>query len=190
LDLQDKLLVERCLKNDKVAQEMLYKKYYGKMLPVCLRYVKDREEALEVLHDGFLKVFLNLNFFSGGHPLGAWIRKIMVHTAIDHFRKVQPKMTLLDISHAEPEADGIDIINSLSAEEIINAVQKLSPVYRIVFNLYAIEGFTHHEISEKLGISENTSKSNYAKARRNLRKIIESYHDKKNDLCALKTSIG
>ena len=190
MDSEDKLLVERCLRNDKVAQELLYKQYYGKMLPVCLRYVKDREEALEVLHDGFLKVFLNLSFFSGVHPLGAWMRRIMVHTAIDHFRKLQSKMTLLDISHAEPEADSIDIINSLSAEEIINSVQKLSPVYRIVFNLYAIEGFTHHEISEKLGISENTSKSNYAKARMNLQKILGDQHYKKNDICALKISVG
>jgi len=165
-------IVEGCLKGSRKYQKLLYEKYYGSMMAVCMRYTQDREEARDVLHEGFMKVYKNLSKYSKGTNLGAWIRRIMVNTAIDHYRKNAKRPNLIEINHAVHEIDIQDVVSDMSADEILKMVQRLSPAYRTVFNLYVIEGYSHKEIGAMLGISEGTSKSNLAKARGKLQHMI------------------
>lgn len=137
-----------------------------------MRYTHDREEARDVLHEGFMKVYKNLEKYARGTNLGAWIRRIMVNTAIDHYRKHAKRPSLVEINHAVHEIDTHDVVSEMSADEILKLVQRLSPAYRTVFNLYVIEGYSHKEIGKMLGISEGTSKSNLAKARGRLQQMI------------------
>jgi RNA polymerase sigma factor (sigma-70 family) len=167
-------VVKGCIRQDRHFQKLLYEHYYGSMMAVCLRYANDREEARDVLHEGFMKVFKNINRFKEGTNLGAWIRRIMINTSIDHYRKNAKKPNFVEINHAIHEADVHDVVSEMGAEEILKLVQKLSPAYRTVFNLYVIEGYSHREVGEALGISEGTSKSNLAKARAKLQKMILS----------------
>ncbi|MEL6673667.1 MAG: RNA polymerase sigma factor [Bacteroidota bacterium] len=167
-------IVEGCLQGGRKYQKLLYEKYYGSMMVVCMRYTNDREEARDVLHEGFIKVFRNLKGFSRGTNLGAWIRRIMINTAIDHYRKEAKRPNLVEINHAIHETDVQDVVAEMSANEILGLVQRLSPAYRTVFNLYVIEGYSHKDVGKMLGISEGTSKSNLAKARAKLQKMILS----------------
>ncbi|MFK7971007.1 MAG: RNA polymerase sigma factor [Bacteroidia bacterium] len=167
-------VVEGCLENNRHHQKLLYEYYYGSMMAVCMRYASDREEARDVLHEGFIKVFKNLNRYQKGTNLGAWIRRIMVNTSIDHYRRQAKKPTIVEINQAIHQADVQDVVAAMGAEEIMGYVQALSPAYRTVFNLYVVEGYSHREVGEKLGISEGTSKSNLAKARAKLKAKINS----------------
>jgi RNA polymerase sigma-70 factor (ECF subfamily) len=173
-DYQEEEIIEGCIENSRKHQKLLYDRFYGSMMVVCMRYTQDREEARDVLHEGFIKVFSNLHKFERGTNLGAWIRRIMVNTSIDHFRKNAKRPVIVEINHAIHEADVHDVIADLSAAEILGLVQRLSPAYRVVFNLYVVEGYSHKEIGERLGISEGTSKSNLAKARARLQHMILS----------------
>jgi RNA polymerase sigma factor (sigma-70 family) len=170
----EEAVVKGCLKNDRYSQKLLYENYYGSMMAVCMRYTSDREEARDVLHEGFIKVFKNLSRFKEGTNLGAWIRRIMVNTSIDYYRKQAKKPTIVEINHAVHQVDIHDVISSMGAEEILGYVQDLSPAYRTVFNLYVVEGYSHREVGELLGISEGTSKSNLAKARAKLKARIKA----------------
>ncbi len=172
-------VVQGCILKDRHCQKLLYERYYGSMMAVCMRYASDREEARDVLHEGFMKVFKNLERFKQGTNLGAWIRRIMINTSIDHYRKNAKKPSLVEINHAVHEADGHDVVAEMSASEIMKLVQKLSPAYRAVFNLYVVEGYSHKEVGKELGISEGTSKSNLAKARSKLQKMIGTSRRKK-----------
>lgn len=167
-------IVEGCLQGGRKYQKLLYERFYSNMMVVCMRYAKDREEARDVLHEGFMKVFTNLHKYRRGTNLGAWIRRIMINTAIDHYRKVAKRPNLVEINQAIHELDMSDVVSDMSAEEILAMIQRLSPAYRTVFNLYVIEGYSHKEVGEMLGISEGTSKSNLAKARGKLQHMILS----------------
>ena len=167
-------VVQGCINQDRHCQKLLYERYYGSMMAVCMRYTSDREEARDVLHEAFMKVFKNLGRFKSGTNLGAWIRRIMINTSIDHYRKNAKQPSFVEINNAVHEADVQDVVAEMSAEEILAFVQKLSPAYRAVFNLYVIEGYSHKEVGEALGISEGTSKSNLAKARAKLQQMILS----------------
>ncbi len=171
-DYSEEEIVEGCLKGSRKYQKLLYEKYYGSMMAVCLRYTHDKEESRDVLHEGFMKVYKNLGKYSKGTNLGAWIRRIMVNTAIDHYRKNAKRPNLIEINHAVHEVDIQDVVSDMAADEILKMVQRLSPAYRTVFNLYVIEGYSHKEIGKMLGISEGTSKSNLAKARGKLQQMI------------------
>jgi RNA polymerase sigma factor (sigma-70 family) len=171
-DYHEDEIVEGCLKGNRKYQKLLYERYYGSMLVVCMRYTNDREEARDVLHEGFIKIFRNLKKFNRGTNLGAWIRRIMINTSIDHYRKSAKRPNLVEINQAIHEADVHDVVADLGAEEILAMVQKLSPAYRTVFNLYVIEGYSHKEVGKLLGISEGTSKSNLAKARAKLQAMV------------------
>lgn len=171
-DYHEDEIINGCLNGGRKYQKLLYEKFYGSMMVVCMRYTNDREEARDVLHEGFMKVFKNLKKFNRGTNLGAWIRRIMINTAIDHYRKSAKMPNLVEINQAVHETDAHDVVADLGAEEILAMVQKLSPAYRTVFNLYVIEGYSHKEVGELLGISEGTSKSNLAKARAKLQKMV------------------
>lgn len=174
-------LIDGCLRGEPSCQQRLFERHYGKMLAVCMRYSSDQDMAKDIVQDGFIKVFDNLGKFNRQGSLEGWIRRIIVNTAIDMIRK-QKRDLLLSRSEdlldegADWEEDSTEEEPEfLQMDDVIAAMQKLSPAYRAVFNLYVMEEKTHKEIAAALGISEGTSKSNLAKARRNLKKhLIES----------------
>ncbi len=166
LDSNEELLLEGCRKRDRKAQEQLYRKYAGEMLRICLAYEPDRDEAKDILQNAFLKVFRNIEVYSGEGALKAWIRRIITNTAIDAYRKKQQTTTLRidDLGeYAEPSQEFSD---PMVCQDLLKEVSKLPEGARIVFNLYAIEGYNHREIAEKLNISEGTSKSQLNRARK------------------------
>lgn len=170
----DAELVRDCRNNDRLAQKRLYEKFYGRMMGVCLRYAANRDEAAEILNKGFLKVFNTIkNYEAEKGRLDSWIYKIMMNTAIDHFRsEFRHRNKIVEMEHANYVDDNSDVLQHISADEIIALIQKLSPAYRTVFNLYVMEGMTHAEIGEQLGISEGTAKSNLAKARKKMQTML------------------
>jgi RNA polymerase sigma-70 factor (ECF subfamily) len=180
---EDKLLqelIEGCLKGDRRSQQAIYKMYFGKMKVVCLRYTKDADHALDVLQEGFVKVFQNMERYTGSGSFEGWIRRIMVNLSIDHFRKQKNDLVLLsahqsaeewgDAVEEDTEEEGFEY--DFKPNQILEAMQQLSPAYRTVFNLYVFENYSHQDIADALGISVGTSKSNYAKARKNMKKIL------------------
>jgi RNA polymerase sigma factor (sigma-70 family) len=178
--MTDHELVAGCVKQDRPSQEVLYKRFYGKMMGVCMRYAKSRDEARDMAQEGFIKVFGSIRNFAGKGSLEGWVRRIIVNTAIDHLRKNKHEYMIVSTVHAREgdipdqldEADEENLLNTLSEEQILECVQKLSPAYRTVFNLYVMENFSHKEIAEQLNISEGTSKSNLSKARYQLQKQL------------------
>ncbi|SIT93548.1 RNA polymerase sigma factor [Pontibacter indicus] len=167
------VLLPKCLKQDRGAQRELYRLFYGYAMSVCVRYSQDAEEAKDVLNDGFLKVFTRLDQYHPPKPFKGWLRRIMINTALDNYRHNLKNYHLQDIDQAAPATDPFDVEQQLNYEYLIALVQQLSPAYRTVFNLYAIDGYTHEEIAETLGIAVGTSKSNLAKARANLREALQ-----------------
>ena len=158
----------------------MYEKFYGYAIGLCLRYANSREEAQEILNDGFIKVFKHINSHKSEASFKAWMRRIMINAAIAHYRKYQAHYHSLEISYAaqlENRTAQLEALDQLSREEILRMVQQLPPSYRMVFNLYAIEGYSHNEIATKLDISTGTSKSNLAKARMKLRKMMKAVDD-------------
>jgi len=144
------------------------------MLGVCLRYSNNQDDALDILHEGFIKVFGNIRKYQTGTSLSAWVRRIMVNTAIDYYRKNIRRRTE-DIEQAHSLSnDEADAISRCSEKEILVAIQQLTPAYRTVFNLYVVEGYSHKEVGELLNISESTSRSNLVKARTKLKEILTS----------------
>ena len=166
-------LLRQCLKQDRGAQRELYRLFFGYAMSVCVRYSQDAEEAKDVLNDGFMKVFTRLDQYHPPKPFKGWLRRIMINTALDNYRYNLKNYNLQDIDKAEPPSDPFDVEQQLNYEYLISLVQQLSPAYRAVFNLYAIDGYTHEEIAETLGIAVGTSKSNLAKARANLREALQ-----------------
>lgn len=169
-DLQS--IIMACLSGNSSAQKALIKMFFSYAKHVCMPYVSCKEEAEEVINDCFLKVFTHLNKFDHSRPFKAWFKSILINTAIDHYRKNNQPKYLVDVDQAFDLQDGTDILGKISADEIIALIQKLPPSYRMVFNLYVIDGYTHREIAEMLGIGEGTSKSNLRDARRKLQVMI------------------
>lgn len=168
----EKDFIKACVLNEEWAQKKLYEDHYSMMYPVTLRYANDEEEALDILHEGFIKVFRHISKYTVGTSLKAWIKRIMVNTAIDYYRKRSRRRTE-DLDNAIGVHSGApDVVSNMTADEILLALQELSPAYRAVFNLYIIEGFAHKEVAEKLNISESTSRSNLVKARQKLKAIL------------------
>jgi RNA polymerase sigma-70 factor (ECF subfamily) len=184
-------IIKGCLNNDRNSQRLLYEKYYSKMMAVCMRYAKDKDEAKDILHEAYMKVFNNLKNFGNKGSFEGWIRRIMVNASIDHIRKKRQEYLIVNTVYAETKGEHLtiedtsddDIINGVDIKDVMKAVQQLSPAYRAVFNLYVVDDYTHKEISALLDISEGTSKSNLAKAKFNLRKnlahLIKQTHETK-----------
>jgi RNA polymerase sigma-70 factor (ECF subfamily) len=151
------------------------------MYGLCLQYSKNPDEAKDILQDGFVKVFKNLVQYSYSGSFEGWVRKIFVNTAIESFRNKKMKFSDMEIQAYSEDFSFDSIVSEISAQEILAIVQDLSPQYRMVFNLYAIEGYTHKEIAEKLNISEGTSKSNLSRARsilqERVKEIMPVYQD-------------
>ncbi|MBK9639189.1 MAG: RNA polymerase sigma factor [Bacteroidetes bacterium] len=169
--MTDEQIHEAILREDASAQRLLYDKFARKMFGVCLRYIKQREEAEDLLQEGFIKVFQKISSYKAEGSLEGWIRRVMVNTALDHIR--QQKMLWTDLSDIIEEGDEPVIGHEIGAAELMAELQKLPIGYKTVFNLYAIEGYTHKEIGILLGISEGTSKSQYSRARNQLMILVQ-----------------
>jgi RNA polymerase sigma factor (sigma-70 family) len=176
-------LIDGCLKGDRRSQQAIHKMFYGKMKAVCMRYTRDSDQAMDVLQEGFLKVFNNLDRYTGVGSFEGWMRRIMVNLSIDRFRRLKHDLILLgeqndienwggEVEEDSDDSDENEEIYDITPEQIIDAMQQLTPAYRTVFNLYVYEDYTHQDIAEALGISVGTSKSNYAKAKKNMRKLL------------------
>ena len=170
------LVLQSCKAGNAAAQKRLYELFYSYGMSVALRFTASRYEAQEVLNDAFYKVFIKLDMYDKSFAFKPWFRKIIVHTAIDYQRKYNKvKFDREDISTYENKQfsmnDGWDHLNY---EDVIKFIQELSPAYQLVFNLYAIEGYKHYEIAEKLGISVGASKSNFARAKKKLQQKLSS----------------
>lgn len=166
LHTSQKRVIEKAISNDREAQKSIFDEYAPKMLGVCRQYVKDSHHAEELMMSGFLKVFTNLKKFKGEGSFEGWIRRIMVNTCLSYLRKKNPiVITDEDFIYDDLSEENLE---KTSVEDIQKLIDMLPDGYKMVFNLYAIEGFKHTEIAEKLGISENTSKSQLFKARKYL----------------------
>jgi len=174
-DEQD--FINACVRNERWAQKKLYENHYSKMMGVCLRYSNSENDALDILHEGFIKVFKNISKYQIGTSLSAWMHRIMVNTAIDFYRKNTRRRTE-DLDQAyEVRSGDVDAVSQCTEQEILAAIRQLSPAYRTVFNLYVIEGYPHKEIAANLGITESTSRSNLVKARMKLQDILSSFKE-------------
>ncbi len=171
--MTDEQLVAGCIKGDPVAQKSLYQRFSRKMMSICMRYANSRDQAQDMLQDGFVKVFQKIDHYRGDGPLGGWIARTMVNTALDHIRRNKMFDQSLDLTEAEHLHQGDEtVLTGMSANELMELIQALPTGYRTVFNLFVLEGYAHKEIAEMLGVSENTSKSQFMKARAYLRKLL------------------
>ncbi len=168
-------LLTGCLRNQRQSQELLYRQFYGYAMSICLRYAPTREGALEVLNDGFLKVFTRLEQYDSAQPFKSWLRRILINSAVDHYRQEVRHHHHDSVEQVEQTAvsELVDAHSQIAHNELLGLIQRLSPAYRLVFNLYVMDGFTHEEIATQLGISVGASKSNLARARENLRALLK-----------------
>jgi len=170
-------IVRGCKRQHRLSQQKVYEMYYGKMLPLCRRYAKNSDEAKDILQNGFIKVFEKIDKYDFNGSFGGWVRRLIVNTAIDHYRKHKKEFLIDDNSRIEDsdkwyEEETTSKYEGISSEDIKYAIDKLSPAYKMVFNLYILEGYSHQEIADELGVSLGTSKSNLAKAKANVKKIL------------------
>lgn len=166
-------LIKKCTSGDILAQRMFYEKFAGKMMGVCLRYMNGDDEAQDVLQDGFIKVFNKLAEYKSKGSLEGWIRRIVVNTALDHIRRNKKYINNVEIdSVSYLLEEKHHIIESLKASDLLKLIHQLPAGYRIVFNMFAIEGYSHKEIASQLNITESTSKSQYSRSRKMLREML------------------
>ncbi len=178
--ITEEKLIDGCVKGKSWAQKSLYEKYSPLMLGVCIRYLKDRDDADDVLVQGFMKVFNNISKFRKEGSFEGWIRRIMVNECLTFIRKNRSMYLETDIEKAENDPDYSVLDSQLEADDLIRMIQELPVGYRTVFNLYAIEGYSHAEIAEQLGINVNTSKSQLSRARTFLQKQLLEAEKKLN----------
>jgi RNA polymerase sigma-70 factor (ECF subfamily) len=171
--MTEELLIQGCLRNEASAQQELYYRYSPKMLSVCYRYAKSREDAEDMLQEGFIKVFTQIHQFQNRGALEGWIRRIIVHTCINNLKKNKKFSDSVDIIHAASVPVREENIPSiLQAKQVVECIRLLPMGYRTVLNLYAIEGYSHKEIAEILDIEESTSRSQYTRAKAMLEDIL------------------
>ncbi len=178
--LSEQQIIEGCLKNNRKTQKLLYEMYASKFLGMCMRYAKDKQEAEDILQDGFLKIFGRISQFSGIGSFEGWMKRIIINTAITNYRqnlKHYYKQSIDDVNETDFEITSVE--QEYSLEELLKVVQDLPPGYRMVFNMFAIEGFQHKEIAQMMGVDVTTSKSQYSRARKLLRsKLAELKKEK------------
>lgn len=169
----DEELIDGCAREDRHMQYQLYQKYSGSMYAVCLRYCKMQQEAEDVLQEGFIKVFNHIKTFRKESSLFYWIKRVMINTALNHQRNKLYMYPMVDVTELRKESGSADLLAGLQLEDLLELVQQLPTGCQTIFNLYAIEGFKHHEIAEMLQITEGTSKSQYARAKQLLQEKLE-----------------
>ncbi|MBL7814370.1 MAG: RNA polymerase sigma factor [Saprospiraceae bacterium] len=165
-------LVEGCRSGERSSQERLYAHFHNYALTVCSRYAASSDEAKEVLNDAFFKIFTKIDRYNPDYSFKGWLHRIVVNTAIDRYRSQQNHPRHEELSYASGVEVETEVIEKLTQEEIFKMVAHLSPAYRTVFNMFVVDGFSHAEIAEKLGITEGASKSNLSKARMQLKRML------------------
>lgn len=165
-------IIAGCKKGKKEAQKALYELFQKKMYSVCLRYSSNYAEAEDMAQEGFVKVFRNIHQYRNTGPIGAWIRRIMVNTALEKHQKIAPLYVSEDVFEYSEVINYEDVISQITAKDIISVIQELSPQYKLIFNLYEMDGYSHAEIAQMLGISESTSRSNLLRAKAVLQQKI------------------
>jgi RNA polymerase sigma factor (sigma-70 family) len=168
-DISEIEIIQGCKKKKEKYRELLYKRFYGYAMSVSLRYAYSREDALEITNDSFLKAFENITNFDEKLYFKAWFRKILINTSIDNLRKTKKINQHVEFTKIHDEEINPDIISSLNIEDILNLLNDLPEIYRITFNLFEIEGFSHEEIAVTLGIETSTSRANLTRAKKILR---------------------
>jgi RNA polymerase sigma factor (sigma-70 family) len=178
-DLEKKLenIITGCQQKDTRSQKELYDLLGGKMYGVCLRYAGNTDDANDILQDGFLKVFEKIHQFKFEGSFEGWLRRIFVNTALERYRGQYKIINIQDSWRELKEGSYENIVSSITVDELVGLIQELSPKYRAVFNLYAIEGYSHKEIADLLGVSEGTSKSNLSRARLILQEKVAQYYN-------------
>lgn len=171
--MTEKELIRGCKEEKQSFQKKLYDKYSSKMYAVCLRYAKNSSEAQDILQDGFVKVFDNMNQYAFQGSFEGWIRKIMVNTALNHCRKLSYKLEVNGMEELPEMQIESKAISKLSEQEILQMIQSMPDGYRLVFNLYVIEGYKHEEIAQMLKISKNTSRSQLSKGRKFIQRLFK-----------------
>jgi len=179
-------IIKACINGNSEAQKLLINKYIGYAKSICFKYAQNDMEGEEIVSDGFLKIFNNLHKYDFSKPFLAWIRIIFTNTGIDYYRKNQKKEQSINIEGYDFVEDESAVYEHISGEELLVLIQKLPNSYRMVFVLYVVEGFSHKEIAEKLGIKEGTSKSNLQDARLKLQEMIRHHYPKIYQLHSLK----
>ena len=175
-------LIQGCIREDRKMQYELYERFSPKMYGVCLRYAANVEEAEDLLQEGFMKVFKKISSFRSEGSFEGWIRRIFVNTAIEQFRKKSYLQPITEQEENSIEGKYISVLDNLAEKDIISLIQQLSPGYRTVFNMYVVEGYTHKQIAETLGISEGTSKSQLSRAKLILQDLVKKYLDRRKQI--------
>jgi RNA polymerase sigma-70 factor (ECF subfamily) len=168
-------LIRACQQQRPQAQEQLYRQYYGYAMSIALRYAPSRDVAAEILNDSFLKAFQSVGRFDLQRPFGPWLGQIVVHTAISRFRKEEKHQAKAELSENLLELRE-DALDRLAAEDIIGLLQQLPHLHRLTFNLYELEGYSHQEIAERLGVTESTSRSYLLRAKSKLQQLLHDHH--------------
>lgn len=165
-------IIDGCMEQDRHSQELLYKKLYAFAMKICLRYADNRYEASEVLNEGFFKAFSNIEKYDKNWPFKTWLSKIMYNASIDYYRTNLKWSQFVGLEKSETKMNEAAVEHKLDYEDLLSMIQSLPPAYRTVFNLYAVDGYSHEEIAEMTGISASTSRSNLYKARLKLQQML------------------
>ncbi len=181
MQISEQEIISGCIQGNRALQKLLYEQYSSKMLGVCMRYAKDRAEAEDMLQEGFIKVFTNISRFKNEGSFEGWIRRIMVFTAINMFKyRTRKFRESLDTGNDDAPYDD-HIVEKIAAKEIVALITQMPEGYKMVFNLYAVEGYTHKEIGQILGVAEGTSKSQYARARQYMQQALAKHYQILNE---------
>ena len=172
--LPDADLIEGSIKGNREMQELLYRRFSPKMYAVCLRYSGNTIDAQDLLQEGFIKVFKNLSKFRSEGSFEGWMRRIFLNTSIEHYRKKTNMLSITESQEVTVEDKEWNVLDNLAERDIVSMIHELSPGYRMVFNMHVIEGYSHKEIADLLGINEGTSKSQLARAKAVLKKMVEN----------------
>ena len=179
-NITDSDLIHGCLEGNRRMQEELYRRFSPRMYAVCLRYAGNAEEAEDILQEGFIKIFKKLDSFRSEGSFEGWVRRIFVNTAIEHFRRKKYLQPVTEKEENTIEGKYFSVLDELAEKDILALVQELSPGYRTVFNMYVVEGYTHKEIADMLGISEGTSKSQLSRAKVILQSMVKQFIDQQS----------
>lgn len=172
--LSDTELIRRCLYRESRAQELLYRRYFSFAISVCLRYTRDRYAAMEIVNDSFMKVLENIGVFDSSKSFRSWYGRILINSSIDNYRRNMKQLPHLQISDQEITGEQEPAINAeMSADEILSLFNQIPDHYRVIFNLYEIEGYSHEEIGQMIGISTSTSRSDLSRAKKMLRDLYK-----------------
>ncbi len=172
-------LIKGCIDGDRQMQQLLYNRFASKMYGVCLRYAGNVEDANDILQEGFIKVFKNLGKFRSEGSFEGWVRRIFINSAIEQYRKKVKLYNVSEVYENTVEDKSLNALDILATKDVMSIVNELSPGYKAVFNLHVVEGYSHNEIAQMLGINEGTSKSQLARAKGVLKKIIEKRLEEK-----------